>query len=281
VITPRRGTQRLSVTRWAEGALIERPDVVVVEEPLEIRVEYGEGRERKRQSVSVTMRTPGDDFELAAGFLFTEGIVRERSDIREIAYCTGDEPQEYNLLEVRLAPSARFDPALLERNFYMTSSCGVCGKASIEAVEVRGCAPVPPGTLRVDPGVVVRIPELLRSAQPLFEKTGGIHAAALFDADGALAHLMEDVGRHNAVDKLVGRQFLDGELPLHDRILAVSGRASFELVQKAVMAGIPMMVAVGAPSSLAVELARTFGLTLLGFVRETGFNVYAGGERLA
>lgn len=280
MIVPRRRIARLRVTRLREGSPSTRQDVVAVEEPLEIRVRFTDGDEWRTRSVSVTMRTPGDDFELAAGFLFAEGLVADRRDIQEISYCSGDEQQEYNLLEVRLAPDASFDAGLLNRNFYMTSSCGVCGKASLEAIEVQGCAPIADGTMSVRADVLTGLPDALRVAQPVFEKTGGIHASALFDVQGRLLALREDVGRHNALDKLIGREFLSGRLPLADRIVLVSGRTSFELLQKATMAGVPVVVAVGAPSSLAVELARRFNVTLVGFTRATGFNVYAGRARV-
>jgi FdhD protein len=280
MIIPRRRITRLRVTRLREGSPSTRQDVVAVEEPLEIRVRFADGDGWQTRSVSVTMRTPGDDFELAAGFLFAEGLVADRRDIQEISYCSGDEQQEYNLLEVRLTPSASFDAGLLNRNFYMTSSCGVCGKASLEAIEVQGCAPIADGTLTVPVEVLTGLPEALRAAQPVFEKTGGIHASALFDVEGRLLGLREDVGRHNALDKLIGREFLAGRLPLADRIVLVSGRTSFELLQKATMAGVPVVAAVGAPSSLAVELARRFNVTLVGFTRATGFNVYAGRARV-
>lgn len=280
MIVPRRRITRLRVTRLRDGSGSTRQDVVAVEEPLEIRVRFADGDGWQTRSVSVTMRTPGDDFELAAGFLFAEGLVSDRRDIQDISYCSGDEQQEYNLLEVRLTPSASFDAGLLNRNFYMTSSCGVCGKASLDAIEVQGCAPIADGTLSVPAEVLTGLPDALRAAQPVFEKTGGIHASALFDGEGRLLGLREDVGRHNALDKLIGREFLAGRLPLADRIVLVSGRTSFELLQKATMAGVPVVAAVGAPSSLAVDLARRFNVTLVGFTRATGFNVYAGGARV-
>ncbi len=280
MIIPRRRINRLRVTRLHEGSRSTRQDVVAVEEPLEIRVRFADGDGWQTRSVSVTMRTPGDDFELAAGFLFAEGLVSDRRDIQEISYCSGDEQQEYNLLEVRLAPGASFDAGLLNRNFYMTSSCGVCGKASLEAIEVQGCAAIADGTLTVRGDVLTGLPDALRAAQPVFEKTGGIHASGLFDVEGRLLALREDVGRHNALDKLIGQEFLAGRLPLADRIVLVSGRTSFELLQKATMAGVPVVVAVGAPSSLAVDLARRFNVTLVGFTRATGFNVYAGRARV-
>ncbi len=269
------------MTRLRTGRLATRDDLVTVEEPLEIRVSWTAEGVRNERSVSVTMRTPGDDFELAAGFLFTEGLVRDRREIQEIGYCTDGEQQDYNILSVQLSPASTFSPDLLNRNFYMTSSCGVCGKASLDAIEVQGCTPVPRGTLHVSDGVLRAIPDAIREAQPVFGKTGGIHAAAVFDAAGTLECIREDVGRHNAVDKIAGHYLLDGGIPLEDRILAVSGRTSFEIMQKAAVSGLPMVVAVGAPSSLAIDVARRFNMTLVGFTRPGGFNIYAGPERVA
>jgi FdhD protein len=280
MIVPRRRTSRVRVTRFRDGKRTVRDDLVTIEEPLEIRVVHSRAGRLQERSISVTMRTPGDDFELAAGFLFTEGLLTEPGEIRDIRYCTGEEEQEYNLLQVRLTHGSPFDPDLLERNFYMTSSCGVCGKASLDAVEVRGCSGIPDGTLEVSGSVLTALPDALRASQPVFDKTGGIHAAALFDAHGTLDLLREDVGRHNAVDKVIGNRFLEGRIPLSDRLLTVSGRTSFEIMQKAVMAGIPMVVAVGAPSTLAIELALRFNMTLMGFTRAGGFNVYAGPQRV-
>jgi FdhD protein len=265
----------------ADGRFVDRRDVVTVEEPLEIRVEFTRNGARETSAVSVTMRTPGNDFELAAGFLYGEGLVRRREDVTEISYCQSDEPQNYNIVVVKLRPEVVFDPDTLSRNFYMSSSCGVCGKASLEAVEVRGCERIPDEGLSLNPGILSGLPEKLRAQQGLFERTGGIHAAGRFDEFGELISVQEDVGRHNAVDKIVGEAFLAGELPLGRTVLAVSGRTSFEIIQKAVAAGIPLVVAVGAPSSLAVDLARRFNISLLGFTRSEGFNVYTGGERVA
>jgi len=270
----------LKLQRLEPGVRKHRSDQVVVEEPLEIRMEYFDGAAWATRSVSVTMRTPGHDVELAAGFLFNENIVTERSQIREISYCRSDGPQEYNVLSVRLRESVPFDPQVLTRNFYTTSSCGVCGKASIEAVEVRGCEPIPQGTLAVGAEIIDRLPDALREGQTTFERTGGLHAAGLFDSSGVLEVLREDVGRHNAVDKVIGHGFLEGRLPWTDRVLVVSGRTSFEIIQKALMARLPMIVAVGAPSSLAVELSRRFDLTLVGFARKGGFNLYSGESRV-
>ena len=257
-----------------------RGDSVTLEEPLEIRILSIEEGEEVTRSISVTMRTPGADFELAAGFLFTEGIVTRHRDIADISYCGDVEVQEYNIVTVRLREFAAYDPSLLNRNFYMTSSCGVCGKASLEALEVRGCELLPLDGFRVPADTIFRIPAALRAAQPVFERTGGIHAAGLFDRMAAGFGVREDVGRHNAVDKVLGRAFLGGSVPLADRILAVSGRSSFEIVQKALAGGVPMIVAVGAPSSLAIDLARRFRMTLVGFAKEGGFNAYSVPERI-
>lgn len=234
-------------------------DLLAVEEPLQIRVN---GRD-----LSITMRTPGHDGELATGFLFTEGILKTRADV------VGIECDE-NSLSLTLADGV---DAGASRNFYTTSSCGVCGKASIESLHAAGCAMLP--HVHIDREVIHGLPEKLRVTQSVFERTGGLHGAALFDASGNLEMVREDVGRHNAVDKLIGAAFLDARLPLFDRILMLSGRASFELVQKAVMAGIPVVAAVGAPSSLAVQTAMRFGMTLLGFVRDERFNIYSGLSR--
>lgn len=278
MITPRRNTAPVDIARVRGDQTRDVRDVVAVEEPMEIRLAVpGRGEHQ----VAVTMRTPGDDFQLAAGFLFGEGLIAARADVVELRYCTDVEPQEYNIVTVHLSPSAAFDPDSLTRNFYTTSSCGVCGKASLEAVEVRGCAPLPAGTPVVSGEVVRSLPGILRERQRVFERTGGLHAAGLFRPDGELVTLHEDVGRHNAVDKVVGECFLEGRLPLSDRVLAVSGRASFEIVQKALAAAIPVVVAVGAPSSLAVDLAREFDMTLVGFTKADGYNVYTGRSRIA
>ncbi|MEX2528561.1 MAG: formate dehydrogenase accessory sulfurtransferase FdhD [Gemmatimonadota bacterium] len=295
MLLPRRETVRTRVHRFRLEEEAEEPviqvvdDVLATEEPMEIRVTVPPGDQTHSaahtHSVAVTMRTPGHDFELAAGFLFTEGLVTRRRSISRITYCSGDEPQEYNLVEVRLRGGAGFDPTALQRNFYMTSSCGICGKASLEAVENLGCVVFPEATpgnpgLQVDARVLQGIPHGLRAAQPVFGRTGGLHAAGLFNSAGELQSVREDVGRHNAVDKVVGHAFLEGRTPLSNSVLAVSGRTSFEILQKAVMAGIPIVVAVGAPSSLAVDFARRFRMTLTGFTRDGGFNVYAGRERI-
>ena len=253
-------------------------DTLATEEPLEVRLLVGE----EVVPVSVTMRTPGHDFELAAGFLFTEGIVSGREAIERMEYCVGPvAEQQYNSIGVRLRAGVRVDRARLERHFYTTSSCGVCGKASLDAIRTQ----VPEWGLKADaprvaPETIGRLPDVLREAQGVFDRTGGLHASGLFTPEGALVSVREDVGRHNALDKLIGEQLLAGGLPLRDYVLLVSGRASFELVQKAAMAGVPMMVAVGAPSSLAVEAAEEMGITLVGFARGARFNVYCHPQRV-
>ncbi|MBK7820328.1 MAG: formate dehydrogenase accessory sulfurtransferase FdhD [Tessaracoccus sp.] len=277
-------TVKRPVTRFTVGddaGATRRPDTLVVEEPLEIRL--------NGTPLAVTMRTPGDDVDLAHGFLLTEGVIVGPEDVRAAMYCAGSvvdddsgQPQNtYNVLDVRLAdgvPAPVVDPT---RNFYTTSSCGVCGKASIEAIEQQTRWPVADDPVRLDPALVVRLPELLRAGQRAFARTGGLHAAGLFRADGTALRIAEDVGRHNAVDKVVGWGLLNGMLPARGCVLVVSGRASFELTQKALMAGIPALAAVSAPSSLAVELAQSAGMTLLGFVRAPSFNAYSGAERLS
>jgi FdhD protein len=270
----RRNVTDVRITAIHGGVRSERPDTVATEEPMEIRV-GGPGQEAK--AVAVTMRTPGGDYELAAGFLFTEGLIAP-GEVQRVAYCDdlGDEEQRYNVVTITL--DRPFDHDRLHRNFYSTSSCGICGKAALEDVEVR-CAPVGLGT-EVAATVLVGLPDALRAKQRVFDRTGGLHAAGLFTPAGELITLREDVGRHNAVDKVIGEQLLAGRVPLADHVLQVSGRASFEIVQKAAVAGIPVVSAVSAPSSLAVEAAERFGMTLVGFVREGRCNVYAHPERV-
>ncbi len=272
-----RVTERRKVIRVRDGAVSTRPDTLVAEEPLEIRL--------NGKPLAITMRTPGDDFALAAGFLVSEGVLAERADLQNIVYCagaTGDGSNTYNVVDVRTSPGVRVPDITLERNVYTTSSCGLCGKASLDAVRTTARWPIsdtPP--VRVAPELLAALPDRLRASQRVFDRTGGLHAAALFTEDGELVDVREDVGRHNAVDKLVGRALQNGELPLSRSVLLVSGRASFELAQKAVMAGIPVLAAVSAPSSLAVDLAAETGLTLVGFLRGASMNVYAGEERVA
>jgi FdhD protein len=262
----------------ADPASRRRPDTVAAEEPLEIRVGPAGGA---RGPLAVTMRTPGDDLDLALGFLFTEGIIRAPDDVRSAQLCAGDdEPNTYNVVDVALSPGVPPPDTDPSRNFYTTSSCGVCGKASIDAVRVRGGYKVDDDAVRVPAGVLATLPGVLRRAQRTFESTGGLHAAGLFGPDGELLVVREDVGRHNAVDKVVGWALRQGMLPLSGRVLLVSGRASFELTQKAAMAGIPILAAVSAPSSLAVDLAAETGLTVVGFLRGRTMNVYTGPERI-
>ncbi|MFC7814471.1 MULTISPECIES: formate dehydrogenase accessory sulfurtransferase FdhD [unclassified Streptomyces] len=271
-----RVTERRKVIRIRGGAVSARPDTLVAEEPLEIRL--------NGKPLAITMRTPGDDFALAAGFLVSEGVLAGQDDLRNIVYCAGakeDGSNTYNVVDVRTAAHVPVPDITLERNVYTTSSCGLCGKASLDAVRTTARWPIadtPP--VRVTPGLLAGLPDRLRAAQRVFDRTGGLHAAALFDDGGELVDVREDVGRHNAVDKLVGRALRNGDLPLSRSVLLVSGRASFELAQKAVMAGIPVLAAVSAPSSLAVDLAAETGLTLVGFLRGDSMNVYAGEDRV-
>ena len=266
-----RVTDRRPVLRVRDGRASRRSDTLTVEEPMELRVG---GR-----SLTVTMRTPGDDFDLAAGFLVGEGVVRSAADIAGIRYCAGateDGSNTYNIVDVVLADGVPPPEASLERNFYTTSSCGLCGKASLEAIATTAPWDLAEDTLRVAPETLALLPDRLRDAQRVFDRTGGLHPAGLFTPEGELFCVREDVGRHNAVDKAVGHALRSGRLPLRETILMVSGRASFELVQKAVMAGIPLLAAVSAPSSLAVDLAADQGLTLVGFLRGNSMNVYTG-----
>lgn len=262
--------------RRISGEFVEEiGDVLAVEEPLEIRLGFADGRHR---AVSITMRTPGEDAELAAGFLFSEGILNSPGQIEVIRHCGPKSGAGSNTIRVDLAAGVDVDLKRLERHFYTTSSCGVCGKSSIEALRTN--ANRIDSDLRIDSAVIHRLPAMLRESQPTFDRTGGLHASALFAADGSIDIVREDVGRHNALDKVIGAKFLAGKVPISDHILLVSGRVSFELVQKAVMAGIPIIVAVGAPSSLAVEMAVEYGVTLVGFAREDKFNVYTGQQRI-
>lgn len=259
------------------GQAEARADQLATEEPLEIRLAW-DGGER---TVAVTMRTPGNDEELAAGFLYAEGVIDRRERIvgfrRPIE--SGDEP-EPNVVEVELAEPPAAELPSLERHFFSSSACGVCGKAGLQALQLRAPGRLPPGP-EVDPAVLSSLPDRLREAQGIFEATGGLHAAGLFDAAGRLVALREDVGRHNALDKLFGWAFLQGLLPLHGYLALMSGRSSYEILQKCLMAGVPVVCAVSAPSSLAVELASRFGITLIGFLRNGRFNVYSGVERLS
>jgi FdhD protein len=280
------------VTRGEIGML---QDAVAVEEPLEIQLGYGAAGDRKVKSVSITMRTPGNDNELAAGFLMTEGVVRDVTHIasigassavntalrseagaRKTSLPTGPRSQ---VIRVELSPEVEVSMSTLERNFYTTSSCGVCGKASLLAL--RTLCPLPQqDNFTIHSDVLCSLPQQLQPSQAAFRKTGGLHAASLFTADGQLHSVREDVGRHNALDKLLGEAFLRDAVPLRSYLLLLSGRASFELLQKAVMGGIPMIAAIGAPSSLAIEVAREFSITLVGFLRPDSFNIYSAPDRV-
>ena len=259
-----------------QGNARSRTDYLATEEPLEIRLTH------PRRTVAVTMRTPGGDFELAAGFLYGEGVVQRREDIRRISYCVDqavDGEQRFNIVNVELQENLAPDLQPLERHFYTTSACGVCGKTSLEALKIC-CEPIAAEQPIVPAKILYSLPEQLRAEQGVFKATGGLHAAALFNAEGNLLALHEDVGRHNALDKLIGSAFLGGGLPLDRHIALVSGRASFEIMQKCLAARIPIVCAVSAPSSLAVSLAEEFGITLVGFLRGDRFNLYAGKERI-
>lgn len=294
-----RASAEINVARFSGAGVHTAKDFIAVEEPLECQLSYGPSNDRQVKSISVTMRTPGHDFELAAGFLITEGVVRDSAEIERISYVEGrpvateianDEQlqagstilqyqPERNVVRVELLPDVPVSLANLERNFYTTSSCGICGKASLLALRTV-CPPRAANEFKVAAEVLYSLPAQLRDAQNVFDKTGGLHASALFDSSGHMFSSREDVGRHNAVDKLLGAEFLADRTPLRDRLLMLSGRASFELLQKALMGGIPMVVSVGAPSSLAVQVAIDFDITLVGFLRADHFNVYHGANRV-
>ncbi|WP_260734580.1 formate dehydrogenase accessory sulfurtransferase FdhD [Tunturiibacter lichenicola] len=270
-------------------------DTLAVEEPLEIQLAHGAIGARSVKSISVTMRTPGDDFNLAAGFLMTEGVVRDSNDIEQIVYAAssiGEAPRKNeetrsalpyqpgkNVVRVELAPDVVVSLANLERNFYTTSSCGICGKASLLALQTV-CPPRRKNTLQIEADILTTLPDRMREAQSIFNQTGGIHGAGLFNAEGELLAVKEDVGRHNAVDKLLGAEFLADRTPLRHALLLLSGRASFELLQKALMGGVSMVACVGAPSSLAVQVAIDFDIILVGFLRDNHFNIYHGAKHI-
>lgn len=296
-----RPSLRIAIEKVAGETSSPAQDSVAIEEPLEIQLGYGQAEARAVKSITVTMRTPGSDSELAAGFLLTEGVVRDAADIVSVINPLEDgsgtdlasEDEEsstktesilprssrMNVVRVELAPDVVVNLSTLERNFYTTSSCGICGKASLLALR-SVCPPRYANSFSIRAEVLHAMPERLRDSQRVFEQTGGLHGAGLFDANGKLLMLREDVGRHNAVDKLLGAQFLADLIPVRDKLLLLSGRASFELLQKAVMAGVPMVAAVGAPSSLAVQVAREFDVILVGFLRDNRFNIYHGVDRI-
>ena len=275
-------SQAVDISKVSAGLQRAHADDVAVEEPLEIRLGYSTPDGRATRSISITMRTPGNDHELAAGFLYCESIIQRASDIAAIEDCGPPAPDSgnHNVVRVELKPDVTVDLDRLQRHFYTTSSCGVCGKTSLDALRVIGVQALTGNTTTFDDRVLTAIPDKLRAAQATFEKTGGLHAAAAFDTGGDLIVTMEDVGRHNAVDKVVGALLLMDRLPAGDLALMVSGRASFELAQKTLVAGMPMLAAVSAPSSLAVQLAGEFDMTLVGFLRGSAFNIYSGERRI-
>lgn len=269
-----------AVTRFHSGVWTEGDDLLAAEEPMEIRLLWEADGQSHRKSISITMRTPGDDFELAMGFLHGEGIIHTREDVLDVSYCLDEaEDQRLNVVTVTLRTGLTLDLERLDRHFYTTSSCGVCGKAALDALDLHGYQVLPPGP-QVHADVIRSLPETLRREQAVFRSTGGLHASGLFDLEGRLLDLREDVGRHNALDKLVGHQLLQNQESLAGRMVLLSGRASFELLQKALVARVPIVGAVGAPSSLAVQVADSFNVTLLGFVRSDSFNIYSGKERV-
>ncbi|MCB0736357.1 MAG: formate dehydrogenase accessory sulfurtransferase FdhD [Bacteroidetes bacterium] len=276
------GVHSVQIQKVIGAERASTPDLVATEEPLEIRVWFGPAHKRQKKTISVTMRTPGNDFELALGFLFTEGILKSYNDVKTVRFCEDVDTSEAveNIVIVELKDGVEFNADLSERNFYMTSSCGVCGKASIEAIENQNCSSLLVQNDFVAAETIKSLPSTLLNHQKNFGYTGGIHAAALFSTKGELVLCREDVGRHNALDKLIGAIIAQENIDPTNCLLLVSGRTSFELVQKAVLAQIPVIAAVGAPSSLAVETARNFNQTLIGFLKESRFNIYSNPERI-
>ena len=268
-----------TVYRFADGSRTESPDLLAVEEPLEIRLGYGPAADRQQRPLAVTMRTPGHDVELALGFLFTEGIIQSPRAVLSARHCSQEEAEKGNVVRVELHPDVLLDWAKLDRHGITASNCGVCGKTSIDTIRTACPAPVS-GTFRLAAGTLLTLPNQLRTRQQAFAHTGGLHAAAFVGADGQLGAVREDIGRHNALDKLLGIAFWNGNVPLHQQAMLVSGRIGFELVQKSWMAGVPMLIALGAPSSLAVDLAREAGITLVGFLKADRFTLYTHPERV-
>jgi FdhD protein len=270
----------ISIRKLVDNQWISQADLLAVEEPLEIRLQSGKSEQRLEQTLTITMRTPGNDFELAMGFLFNEGIIQDFSQIINIRYCENVKPEEQgNVLKISLLPEVELNFKHLQRHFYTSSSCGVCGKTSIENLQ-KQCRMIPATQAAMSANRIIQLPKIVRQAQTVFEYTGGLHAAALFDFAGNLIALREDVGRHNAMDKLIGYQLFSRQIPLNNSLILVSGRLSYELVQKTIMAGVPILAAIGAPSSLAVDLAQHFGLTLIGFLRENQLNIYTHPQRI-
>lgn len=267
--------RKQTIWTYENGQPQRRKDILATEEPLEILLRAGE----EQKTVAITMRTPGNDYDLAAGFLHNEGIIHSKNDFTGMTYCVDGNQQEYNSLRIQLKVDSFPDLHQLERHFFANSACGVCGSTMLDDLSERNIPALPSGPV-VDPSLITSLPDKLRQSQDLFESTGGLHAAALFDLDGNLLAVREDVGRHNALDKLIGWGLLNDQLPFHDRIVMVSGRASYELLQKSFVAGVSIFCAVSAPSSLAVDVAQRFGMTLVGFLRGIRFNVYTGVERI-
>ena len=276
-------SQSIEISKVDGSRVSKRRDDIAVEEPLEIQVSSSSAGGSAAKSVSITMRTPGADHELAVGFLFTEGIIQSADQVLSVRHCGEADPDSglNNIVRVQIDPEVDLQLDRLERHFYTTSSCGVCGKASLDALRVTGLGSLAAQQTIFSAQTLIDIPDRVRKQQPLFSKTGGLHAAAIFGSDGEISIVKEDVGRHNATDKAIGSLFSAGQLPGYELALLMSGRASFELVQKALVAGIPLLAAVGAPSSLAVQTAKEFGMTLIGFLRDGTFNIYAGGERIS
>jgi len=267
--------KKQSIWTVENGQLTRKKDVLATEEPLEIFLRAGE----EQRTLAITMRTPGNDYDLAAGFLYNEGIIHSKDDFNGMTYCVDGNQQEYNSLRVQLKADTFPELHQLERHFFTNSACGVCGTTMLDDLSERNIPAIPTGPV-VDPSIITSLPDKLRQAQDLFESTGGLHAAALFDLDGNLLAVREDVGRHNALDKLIGWGVLNDQLPFHNKVLMVSGRASYELLQKSYVAGISIFCAVSAPSSLAMDVAQRFGMTLIGFLRGNRFNIYTGVERI-
>jgi FdhD protein len=282
LITKRNHSKEQTIIKVNANTDVKTKDWLAIEEPLEIRLTFGPLAKRHTESLAITMRTPGDDFELVKGFLFSEGIISRISDIDHIQFQADllAEAARENVVQVDLSPSLNLDWEQFGRHFYTSSSCGVCGKASIEMVSKTTCYYINPTSPKIRGEVLYPLPEKLRNKQSVFDQTGGLHAAALFDQDGELLMLREDVGRHNALDKLIGAAMEYFDFPLKDKVLLLSGRISFELVQKATMVGIPIIAAVGAPSSLAVDLADEHSISLIGFLKEDRFNIYCGAQRI-
>jgi FdhD protein len=276
------GSFAIDINKIRNGRRSPCADSVAIEEPLEIRLGFRTPDGRASKSISITMRTPGNEEELAAGFLFTEAIIESADNIASIEACGPPAPDSgnHNVIRVELQSDVEVDLGRLQRHFYTSSSCGVCGKASLDALHVGGQARFAGAATQFPEAILTAMPQRLREVQTTFDQTGGLHAAAAFNNEGEILATMEDVGRHNAVDKVIGRLLLDGKLPAATLGMMVSGRASFELMQKTLVAGIPLLAAVSAPSSLAVQLAREFNMTLIGFLRGETFNIYSGEERL-